>query len=403
MEGEVRETLVSQGLGFLRAQTSSSLSERVQFLEGKGLSPAEVTEALARWRNVNGTPSKPPTSLLQWLMSYVVGPLAVVTTGLLVYNLSGGEEEFPQRQIEQDVQQQEQAPLGGQLVAGSDLVQLGVASGGSSLLLFPQEEDPPDWAKELHKLTLSLTEEMQLVRTKLDRLIAISESGRSAAADDEATSSITQQPDPEPPVTIECRLLNIREALCAMREASKSSIDPDAMKKCCVALAMYVTMLLEHPDTPRYRKIATSNDSFKSNVQPVEGHEKVLESIGFERRGLYYEWTWIQPPPSQAGTSSSPSTGVSAVDKESREHLLKWFIANLENLKQGADIEQLIVPAPPEGESDSYTEDSAVVISEDSGMVIPSFAEIAAQAKQGSGQVVCLDSVSITSETQGEK
>lgn len=398
MEGEVRENLVSQGLGFLRAQTSSSLGERVQFLEGKGLSSAEVTEALARWRNIKGTtPSKPPTSLLQWLMSNVVGPLAVVATGLLVYNLSGGEEEFPQRPIEQDVLHQEQAPSGGQLVAGCDLVQVGVASGGSSLLLFPQEEDPPEWAKELHKLTVSLTEEMQLVWTKLDRLIAINESGRSVA--DETASSAAQQPDPEPPVTIECRLMNIREALCAMQEASKSSIDPDAIKKCCGALVMYVTMLLEHPDTPRYRKIAVSNDSFKSNVQPVEGHEKVLESIGFERRGLYYEWTWIQSPPSQAGASSSSSTGVSTVDKESREQLLKWFIANLEKLKQGAELEQ--APTPPQGESDTTTEDSRVAMvatSEDSGLIIPSFAEIAAQAKQGS------DSVSVTSpESQGEK
>ena len=55
--------------------------------------------------------------------------------------------------------------------------------------------------------------------------------------------------------------------------------EEESFKKGCGALMMYVGKLLDNPSLPRYRKISTSNVSFKSLVQPLHGHSKVLAAV----------------------------------------------------------------------------------------------------------------------------
>jgi hypothetical protein len=52
--------------------------------------------------------------------------------------------------------------------------------------------------------------------------------------------------------------------------------DEEVYKLGCGTLMMYVSKVLEQPSVPRYRKIATSNASYKSIVLPLEGHIEVL-------------------------------------------------------------------------------------------------------------------------------
>jgi PUB domain len=69
----------------------------------------------------------------------------------------------------------------------------------------------------------------------------------------------------------------------------------DAFKKSCGALTMYVRNVLDNPTLPRYRKITTTNVSFKTLVQPLTGYVEVLNAIGFRSSGTgasNFEWTW---------------------------------------------------------------------------------------------------------------
>ena len=80
------------------------------------------------------------------------------------------------------------------------------------------------------------------------------------------------------------------------------------LKQGCGALVMYITKLCEQPNVPRYRKITTTNQSFRSLVQPLNGHEKVLESVGFVRRTNFYEWVWFQQQNGRAILSNIKDT-----------------------------------------------------------------------------------------------
>jgi hypothetical protein len=69
----------------------------------------------------------------------------------------------------------------------------------------------------------------------------------------------------------------------------------EGFKLGCGTLMMYVSKVLEQPSVPRYRKISTSNASFKSLVQPLEGHIELLSAVGFKRNESgngNLEWTW---------------------------------------------------------------------------------------------------------------
>jgi PUB domain len=69
----------------------------------------------------------------------------------------------------------------------------------------------------------------------------------------------------------------------------------DAFKKSCGALTMYVRNVLDNPTLPRYRKITTTNASFKMLVQPLTGYVEVFNAIGFRSSGTgasNFEWTW---------------------------------------------------------------------------------------------------------------
>jgi hypothetical protein len=41
---------------------------------------------------------------------------------------------------------------------------------------------------------------------------------------------------------------------------------------------------------PRYRRVSSSNQSFRKCMGELHGHAAVLEALGFSKNGTYYEW-----------------------------------------------------------------------------------------------------------------
>jgi PUB domain len=68
--------------------------------------------------------------------------------------------------------------------------------------------------------------------------------------------------------------------------------NPDAAPRQAAAqmLYLYVVNLSSHPKVPRYRKICITNDTYRHNVQPVQGADALLRAVGFRQRGNAWEW-----------------------------------------------------------------------------------------------------------------
>eukprot|EP00940_MAST-03C_sp_MAST-3C-sp2_P001121 g1121.t1 len=73
------------------------------------------------------------------------------------------------------------------------------------------------------------------------------------------------------------------EKLCASN--SQSSLDSAKP-----VFQLYLANLVKHPDVPRYRRISTSNKSFKDSVAELKSHEDVLAALGFKTRGIHWEY-----------------------------------------------------------------------------------------------------------------
>jgi PUB domain len=71
--------------------------------------------------------------------------------------------------------------------------------------------------------------------------------------------------------------------------------NPDAAQRQAAAqmLYLYVVNLSSHPKVPRYRKICITNETYRHNVQPVQGADALLRAVGFRQRGNAWEW---EPP-----------------------------------------------------------------------------------------------------------
>lgn len=170
--------------------------------------------------------------------------------------------------------------------------------------------------------------------------------------------------------------------------------DDDAFKKSCGALTMYVRNVLDNPTLPRYRKITTTNASFKTLVLPLTGYVEVLNAIGFRSIGTgasNFEWTWqseaSQPDakdknsvvrfngkPDEAGvkkilaecirlfeicTMKGPQALIAELDKLSTETVTPASIETQENGAEGTSSAAISAASPSLGsEVKSTTENS---------------------------------------------
>lgn len=252
------------------------------------------------------------------------------------------------------------------------------------------EQPPPQWATELLRITSNMAEELKSLRQELS-----SRSEKSPSKDlimnektipgIEPDSAAVPVPVPAP-VTHEDRRATLRSALRKFIEMnskenisistntindndknnnidtedikpldkdehvntllcneSKSNLLPPTstsvpLQRCCDTLAMYLKKLIESPEIPRYRKIATSNQSFKSFVQALKGHDEVLQSVGFVLKGLYYEWTWV------GGQSQSQDSkmGLMLPAANEAKELLQECLRVLEHVKKEGEARKAL-------------------------------------------------------------
>ena len=81
----------------------------------------------------------------------------------------------------------------------------------------------------------------------------------------------------------------------------------------CGVLLMYIGNLIKHPSVPRYRRISSSNSSFRTALADLAGHELVLSAVGFVHRGSHFEWEWANlPPPLASSPTTTPQTMAKA-------------------------------------------------------------------------------------------
>jgi hypothetical protein len=297
--------------------------------------PGWVSRILQRF---SGPASGGASSIQAIAWNVVVAGLAI-GGGYLAIRFTGGEEEFgspeevpnmlmgrrmapivPNRQPQLDQEQQD----GEDTVVVEDLGNEDEGSGSYDDLGRPSahsimmgEEDryfgdtgmKPSWVDEL-------LEKLEQVDTKLDDIKAavIDKKGKSAEGDstsaDDSIAKITDFYKIEGKGA-ENELLGFESAIQEARDALRIAADQKGGNKKSLneglgALRMYVNMIVENPDIPRYRRIATSNQSFKTLIAPIEGHETFLKSLGFIKKSSCYEW--LDTAPSSSSSSSSAST-----------------------------------------------------------------------------------------------
>lgn len=75
----------------------------------------------------------------------------------------------------------------------------------------------------------------------------------------------------------------------AFKSLCESNAQSD-LDKAKSVLQLYLSNIVKHPRVPRYRRISTANKSFKDMVAPLASHEKIFSSLGFQERGIHWEY-----------------------------------------------------------------------------------------------------------------
>ncbi len=143
------------------------------------------------------------------------------------------------------------------------------------------------------------------------------------------------------PISLDTWLSNLRTAVTQMGAAAKASSPPTPtettayqvdetsqpqpkvtaiaatpLQKGCDMLLMYLKNIKLQPGVPRYRKISTTNASFRESMASLVGHQAVLEAVGFAKAGSYFEWTWIAK-----GGGDIPASNLNAVQTKKQSSL----------------------------------------------------------------------------------
>lgn len=137
--------------------------------------------------------------------------------------------------------------------------------------------DPPRWAEQLFQVTNALSDEVKTIKEIV------------------LTNSPQRAPIIKKILTQEEMLSDIKSKFkecinSAVEKALLLNVSYKTLQSAVQSLHLYINNIVENINVPRYRKISTTNNSYKSNVQPLEGHDKLLEVLGFTLNGSTYEW-----------------------------------------------------------------------------------------------------------------
>jgi len=316
-----------------------------------------------------------------WLWNVLI-PLAVLGTGVVMYNLSGGEEELSMAKQEAA---EAAAMLAARSMAASSqgvkgsgiLIDEGGGGGGeggeeddvrffyetlekrldqqtkdlekavAEAITMLSSQEQPQWAKDLIIATSSLADEVKSMKGQLANATSRRERDNSSSgaeggdvggdgSEESSRENMVTAPGNDevvkvPLPTLEERLIELRSALAEL--VAKNSVEQ--LRSGCSTLIMYVSKLIEQPDVPRYRRVSVTNQTFKTLVLPLHEHERVLAAVGFVKRGAYFEWNWAPAAKpaeetKEAQAESHPASKVANAVEDMSMEILKTCIKLIE-------------------------------------------------------------------------
>ena len=118
-------------------------------------------------------------------------------------------------------------------------------------------------------------------------------------------------------------------------EVSKKEQTKTDFIAACDLLLMYINNIVKNPTVPRYRRLATTNNTYLKSLSAVQGHDTVLASVGFIRKpesnAFEYEWYNLPATPDGKNKSDRPNSSQEAAN------LLKEAVELLTALKCSVD------------------------------------------------------------------
>ena len=98
----------------------------------------------------------------------------------------------------------------------------------------------------------------------------------------------------------------------------------------CDLILMFLNNIIKNPTNPRYRRISTTNTSYKTSLNGLAGHDKVLLSIGFVLKGSSYDYACGEngdvPPKEIAGELLDYCVQLLTAVKLGKEHLIRLVL-----------------------------------------------------------------------------
>ncbi|OQR97076.1 hypothetical protein ACHHYP_12765 [Achlya hypogyna] len=297
--GVVDAEKVASGVRFLShpdVQTTP-LAERLAFLEKKGLSRAEINAAIEQHHQANAVLAKPEPAASSSLWS-ILFPMAGTTAVL------GFLWKF--------MQYDEANKLEQETANAAAYARESTASTETALVQAIQAQTA-EMMKLMSVMQLEAQERRALLSSQTTTSHSISELRAELASLQAAVAKLGSQPAPaKTPVTTEAipkspvaatddTAADFQARAKKMLEALKLvELDNNAevVKQAAGILIMYTKNLVEQPDVPRYRRIATGNANYKQKIEPLQHHLALLTSIGFEKVGMSMEWKWHGQPAS---------------------------------------------------------------------------------------------------------
>ena len=117
----------------------------------------------------------------------------------------------------------------------------------------------------------------------------------------------------------------------------KSKVKFDVCLIGIAAIIIYVSNVVDNPDTPRYKRISTNNNNYKMVLMPLPGHELVLESLGYQRHGAAFDHVWKLPSKSKLDSSPIKNNTQAAADAPDENMALSVLSTAMQFLR---DIQQ---------------------------------------------------------------
>lgn len=400
-----REDLIQKGMEFLQADSvrSHPMSERLAQLEKKGLSQHEVSETLRRLQASSGASASAATGMVlpaaltgvagSWLWNSLIGA-AMLGVGYIAYELSTGEEEYPEtepvaeqsalavsssgstlgsplqmaQQIDRqfpsaDVDSSDELQLpptddsnsatymldadgdgddqgsltGGSYVNNSPVQDFGEGGGGGGggggrgrdirnesapnaiqqgELSFDSDipgrlrknivdlnaavdaavetlasREEPAWAAAQSAERKDMARNIKIIKANLGVLDFGGDDDDSAVLNSKKITDF-YQPDPSRRRGKKAYMRCLRKMKTSIQDMASANADATAgdISNGCKTMIMYLNNIVSNPSVPRYHRISTSNQTFKGTLAHLAGHDGVLQSAGFVKRGAYIEW-----------------------------------------------------------------------------------------------------------------